>query len=73
MYSCLVNNSYNEVDIQKGFSTGISGTMEHTVKHTETLTHMTNHARRYQRNLVITLVDLKYPLGESDNFSYSLA
>ena len=34
---------------------GISGTVEHT----ETLIYMINHARRYQRNLIITLLGLK--------------
>ena len=62
MYSSLVNNSYIETNIQKGFWTGISGTIEHT----ETLTYMINHARRYQRNLVITL-DLKNAFGELDH------
>ena len=41
---------------------GISGTIEHT----ETLRYMINHARRYQRNLVITLLDLKNAFGELD-------
>ena len=63
MYSFLVNNSYIEPNIQKGFWTGISGTIEHT----ETLTYMINHARRYQRNLVITLLDLKNAFDELDH------
>ena len=63
MYSSLVNNSYIETNIQKGFWTGISGTIEHT----ETLTYMINHARRYQRNLVITLLDLKNAFDELDH------
>ena len=63
MYSFLVNNSYIEANIQKGFWTGISGTTEHT----ETLTYMINHARRYQHNLVITLVDLKNAFVELDH------
>ena len=33
----------------------------------ETLTYMINHARRYQRNLVITLLDLKNAFGELDH------
>ena len=36
MYSYLIRNKYIETDIQKGFWTGISGTIEHT----ETLTYM---------------------------------
>ena len=41
MYSFLVNNSYIETNIQKGFWTGIYG----AIVHTETLTYMINHAR----------------------------
>ena len=59
MYSFLVNNSYIETNIQKVFWTGISGTIEHT----ETITYMINHVRRHQRNLVITLLDLKNAFG----------
>ena len=33
----------------------------------ETLTYMINHARRYQRNLVMTLLDLKNAFGELDH------
>ena len=63
MYSYLIRNKCIETDIQKGFWTGISGTIEHT----ETLTYMINHARRYQRNLIITLLDLKNAFGELDH------
>ena len=55
MYSYLIKNNYIVNDIPKGFWTEISGTVEHT----ETLTYMINHARSYQRNLIITLLDLK--------------
>ena len=63
MYSFLVNNSYIEINIQIGFWTGISSTIEHTV----TLMYTINHARRYQRNLVIILLDLKNTFGELDH------
>ena len=63
MYSFFVNNSYIETNIQKGFWTRISGTIEHI----ETLTYMINQARRYQRNPVITLLDLKNAFGELDH------
>ena len=63
MYSFLVNNSYIETNIQKGFWTGICDTIEHT----DTLTCMINLARRNQRNLVITLLDLKNAFGELDH------
>ena len=45
VYSYFIKNNYIKVDIQKGFWTEISGTIEHT----ETLTYMINHARRYQK------------------------
>ena len=55
MYSYLIKNNYIVNGIPKGFWTEISGTVEHT----ETLTYMINQARSYQRNLSITLLDLK--------------
>ena len=63
MYSYLTKNNYIETNIQKGFWTGISGTREHT----ETLTYMINHAWRYQRNLIITWLNLKNAFGELDH------
>ena len=33
----------------------------------KTLTYIANHARRYQRNLVITLLDLRNAFGELDH------
>ena len=55
MYSYLIKNNYIVNGIPKGFWTEISGTVEHT----KTLTYMINQARSYQRNLIITLLDLK--------------
>ena len=63
MYSFLAINSYIETNIQKGFWTAISGTIEHT----GTLMYMINHARCYQCNLVITLLNLKNAFGELDH------
>ena len=60
IYSYLVQNEYIETNIQKGFWKGISG----TIKHNELLTHIINHARKNQRHLVITLLDLKNAFGE---------
>ena len=59
-HSYRIKNNYIEIDIPNGFWTGISGTVEHTV----TLTFTINHARRFQRNLIITLLDLKNAFGE---------
>ena len=58
-----MKNNYIEADIQKGFWTEISGTIEHT----ETLTYMINHARRYQKNLIITLLYLTSTFDELDH------
>ena len=58
-----MDNNYIETNIQKGFWSGISGTVEHT----ELLTHMINHARRYQRSLLITLLDLHNGFCEVDH------
>ena len=60
IYSYLVQNEYIETNTQKGFWKGISGTIEHN----ELLTHIINHARKNQRHLVITLLDLKNAFGE---------
>ena len=63
MHSFLINNSYVETNIQKGFWTRISGTIEHA----ETLTCMIKCSRCYQRNLVITLLNLKSTFGKLDH------
>ena len=49
-----------EHNMQKGFTPGISGTYEHTAHRA----HLINTARRKQRSLVITLIDLKNAFGE---------
>ena len=50
-----MENHYIESGIQKGFWKEVSGTIEHT----ELLSHMINHARGKQRQIIITLLDLK--------------
>ena len=60
IYALLCKNQYIETNIQKGFWTGISGTIEHT----ELMSHLINHARQKQRSLVVTLIDLKNAFGE---------
>ena len=61
--SYFIKSNCIEADIQKGFWTEISGTIEHT----ETLTYMINHARRYQKNLIITLLYLTSTFDELDH------
>ena len=54
IFSFVLNNKYIECDIQKGFWTGLSGTIEHT----ELLTHILKNAKKKQRQLVVTLFEL---------------
>ena len=63
IYNFLTENHYIESRIQKGFWKGVSGTIEHT----KLLSHMRNHARGKQRQIIITLLDLKNAFGEVDH------
>ena len=56
----LIKNNYVESDILKGFGDNVPGTIEHN----ELLTYMINHARKRQRDLFITLIDLHNAFGE---------
>ena len=60
IFSFVLTNKYIECDIQKGFWSGLSGTVEHT----ELLTHILKNAKKKQRQLVVTLFDLKNAFGE---------
>ena len=60
IYKHLCGNEYIETNIQKGFWSGISGTIEHT----QHLTYLINHARLKQRSLCVSLIDLKNAFGE---------
>ena len=60
IYSYLVANNYINTELQKGFWSNISGTVEHT----EMMTHLINHARSKQRSLTISLIDLRNAFGE---------
>ena len=60
IYKHLCENEYIETNIQKGFWSGISGTIEHT----QHLTYLINHARLKQRSLCVSLIDLKNAFGE---------
>ena len=63
IYNFLMENHYIESTIQKGFWKGVSDTIEHT----ELLDHITNHARGKEREIIITLLDLKNASGKVDH------
>jgi hypothetical protein len=63
LYTFTLSNKYIESNLQKGFWDKISGVVEHT----ETLSHVVNHARKKQKSLVVTLLDLKNAFGELDH------
>ena len=63
IYDFCYKNKFIESNLQKGFWDNISGCVEHT----ETLTHIINHARKKQRSLIITLLDLKNAFGEGSH------
>ena len=60
MFKYLVANGYAESHIQKGFIPGMSGTIEHIAG----MSYVINEARRKQRSVTITLIDLKNAFGE---------
>ena len=58
--SFLKQNGFVEQWIQKGFTHGVSGDLEHT----SMMGNVTNKARLKQHSVVITLLDLKNAFGE---------
>ena len=60
LYEFVVQNSYIDKNIQKGFWRGVDGVTEHT----ELLAHIINDARRVQRSITVALLDLKNAFGE---------
>ena len=60
LYNFLIKNSYVESNIQKGFWDNVPGAIEHN----ELLTYMINHARKRQKDLFITLIDLRNAFRE---------
>ena len=58
IFSFLKQNGFVEQRIQKGFTHGVSGVLEHT----SMMGHVINKARVKQRSVVITLLDLKNAL-----------
>ena len=63
IYNFLLENQFIESNIQKVFWRAISGTIEHT----ELLTHIIKHAKNKQRQINITLLDLKNVFGQVDH------
>ena len=60
IYSFLASNNYIESEIQKSSVPGMSGTYEHIAN----LSYLINHARKKQKSLTITLIDLRNAFGE---------
>ena len=60
MYSFLEENNYIDKHVQKGFWPRIDGVAEHT----QVLTNLMKDAKRNQRSIVVTLLDLKNAFGE---------
>ena len=60
IFEYLKANDYIECRVQKGFIPKISGTTEHT----QQLAYKIRHAKRKQKTLVVTLLDLKNAFGE---------
>ena len=60
IFEYLKANDYIECRVQKGFIPKISGTIEHT----QQLAYIIRHAKRKQKALVVTLLDLKNAFGE---------
>ena len=63
IYKFLLENNCIESKIQKIFWSDISGVIEHT----ELLSYIINHARKKQRQAIITLLDLQNAFGEVDH------
>ena len=62
IFTFILQNKYIETNLQKGFWEKVSG----CIGHKETLIYMINYARKKQRNLVVTLLDLKNAFGKVD-------
>ena len=60
IFTFVLQNRYEETSLRKGFWKKVSGCIEHM----ETLAYVINHARKKQRNSVITLLDLKNVFGK---------
>ena len=56
----MIDNSYIDKKLQKGFWKGVDGVTEHT----EMLAHILNTAKREQRSIAVALLDLRNAFGE---------
>lgn len=63
IYKFMIDNNYLDRDIQKGFWPGCDGLSEHS----ELLTHMMREAKRHNRSITITTIDLRNAFGEVDH------
>ena len=60
MTDFLLKNQFVDTSIQKGFWPKSKGVTEHT----SVLTHVIENAKRHQRSIVVTLLDLRNAFGE---------
>ena len=60
IYAYLEENKFVDKRIQKGFWPTLDGVFEHT----QMLTQLLNEARRHQRSIIVTLLDLRNAFGE---------
>ncbi len=60
MYEFFLKNEYIENSVQKGFTPDMTGTFEHTAH----LAHLIRQAKKQQRSLIVTLLDLRNTFGE---------
>ena len=63
IFQFLKANDFIECNIQKGFTPKVSGTFEHTSQ----LAYLLRHAKKNQKSVVVTLLDLKNAFGEVDH------
>ena len=63
VFTSFIRYTYLVKNLQQGFWSEISGCVEHT----ELLSYIINHARLKQRQVIITLLDLKKAFGEIDH------
>ena len=63
IYNFMIDNSYIDKNLQKGFWKGVDGVTEHT----EMLAHILNTAKREQRSVTVALLDLRNAFGEVDH------
>ena len=62
-YNFILESQFIESNIQKGFWRGISGTIEHR----EVISHIIKRGKNKQRQIIITLLDLKNAFGKVDH------